>query len=139
MRRLRDLSRVKAMVERDGISVPSDLHVGSHLWRAHVYATLCTEGNLSLDDKAALADLFLSIQQTYRMPWTRTRLVPLDESRHYELAGALMGKMIKTSCTDVVRACLWQIGMLREGKHYTDDHVLECLPKIKSFCRRTTV
>jgi len=139
MRRLRDLGRVEAMVGRDGINVPSDLHVGSHPWRAYVYAAVCIEVKLSLDDKAALADLFLSIQQTYRMPWARTRFVPLDESRHYELIGALMGKVIKTNSADVVRACLWQIGTLREGKHYTDDHMLECVPEIQKFCRRTTI
>lgn len=127
MRQLRDLERVKAAIERDGLDVPGDLMLGSYRWRAFAYANLFKDTTVSLEGKAILCDLAASLLSFHRICWSRRALVPLQEDRHMEMRALLQRTLLKTSLPAVARACIYQFDCLNNALFYTDDHVMSLI------------
>lgn len=137
MRALRDVDRVSAAIERDGLEVPEDLVPGSYRWRAHAYANLFKDGTVGLEQKAALCDLAASLMPFHRICWSRRALVPLEPDRFGEIRAVLQNDLLRTSRADVARACIYQLDCLNNAMFYTDDHVMDLIPDLRVHRRAT--
>jgi hypothetical protein len=135
---VRDWSRIDKVVAESGLDIPSDLVHGSYRWRAYLYANLFKNKKIDVDGKIALNELSSDLLPCHIMPWSRKRMVPLDETRKQEMLVALSQVTVfSTDSGDVFRAGLWQMHALEDELYYTDDHVLSLIPRIGDYVRKS--